>query len=114
VAAAGEVSPGGPAIPPGTVLGHVHLRVADLQRTADFYRTELGMEVTVKSYPGALVLAWNGYHHHLGLNTWGGRTHTRPPVDARGLLGWDVRLSTGEQRTLEDPDGVRVRVAPVE
>ena len=109
----GEPEPGAPAVAPGTVLGHVHLQVADLAPTADFYRDRLGMDVTVSSYPGARFLSWAGYHHHLGLNVWGPRPRTRPPAGARGLIGWALCVpgSSGEEeRTLEDPDGVTIQI----
>ena len=111
--AAGRPDPAAPAVGSGTVLGHVHLRVGDLERSAAFYRAKLGMDITVSSYPGALFLSWGGYHHHLGLNVWGGRVRTPPPAGARGLIGWDVHSSSlSPEQVLEDPDGVRVRVNP--
>lgn len=112
VRAARDVDPASPAVGVGTVVGHVHLRVGDLQRTAAFYRTRLGMEITQSSYPGAIFLSWGGYHHHLGLNVWGGRVRTPPPIGSLGLIGWDVRLpGAPESELLEDPDGVRVGVS---
>ncbi|MGI8597046.1 MAG: VOC family protein [Thermoleophilaceae bacterium] len=57
-------------MPPGTVMGHVHLSVADLAETESFYADVLGFDVTVRSYPGALFLSAGGYHHHVGANTW--------------------------------------------
>ena len=116
LATAPEGAGEGPALAPGTVVGHVHLKVGDLERTGAFYRERLGMDVTVASYPGALFLSWAGYHHHLGTNVWGARTRVRPPEGARGLIGWEVRFpgapeaAGGEERILTDPDGVRVRV----
>lgn len=65
-------------------IGHVHLKVADLERSLAFYRDVLGFEVTQRFGTQAAFLSSNGYHHHLGLNTWesaGGR----PP--ARGTTG---------------------------
>jgi catechol 2,3-dioxygenase len=106
----------GPALAPGTVVGHVHLKVGDLARTGAFYRERLGMDVTVSTYPGALFLSWAGYHHHLGTNVWGARARVPPPPGSRGLIGWDVRFpgrtgpAAGEELELTDPDGVRVRV----
>jgi catechol 2,3-dioxygenase len=104
-----------PALAPGTIVGHVHLQVADLETTTAFYRDRLGMDITVSSYPGARFLSWAGYHHHLGLNVWGARARTRPPLGARGLIGWSVRFPGAEagpdELVLEDPDGVVVRVA---
>ncbi len=68
LAAAGDEHWSG--MPSGTVLGHVHLYVADLERAAAFYHAGLGLDKTVWSYPGALFLSAGGYHHHLGVNTW--------------------------------------------
>jgi catechol 2,3-dioxygenase len=117
LAAAPEGPGDGPALAAGTVVGHVHLKVGDLERTGTFYRDQLGMDVTVRGYPGALFLAWAGYHHHLGTNVWGARVRVRPPEGSRGLIGWEVRFpggsdaAGGEEQLLTDPDGVRVRVA---
>ena len=121
----GAVGKGG-AHPPGTVVGHVHLQVEELERTAAFYRERLGMEVTVSSYPGALFLSWARYHHHLGLNVWGARRRVTPPAGSRGLIGWELRFpgasggpiegggersgEDGGELLLTDPDGVRIRV----
>ena len=82
--------PGGddPGMPEGTVVGHVHLHVGDLGPAEKFYAGELGLDVTVSSYPGALFLSRDGYHHHLGLNTWQGVGAPAPPpglARARGL-----------------------------
>jgi catechol 2,3-dioxygenase len=76
-------------MPSGTVLGHVHLFVADLERAAAFYHAGLGLDKTVWSYPGALFLSAGGYHHHLGINTWA--TGAVPAgLDEARLLEWDV------------------------
>jgi catechol 2,3-dioxygenase len=113
--AAETTTTGAPALAPGTVVGHVHLQVADLDATSAFYEQRLGMDVTVRSYPGARFLSWAGYHHHLGLNVWGARRRTRPPAGARGLIGYDVRFPDGgrgqDELTLQDPDGVEIRLA---
>lgn len=52
------------------VLGHVHLRVSDLERSVAFYRDIIGLEVQARYGTGAAFLSGRGYHHHLGLNTW--------------------------------------------
>ena len=68
-----------PPIAPGVHVGHVHLKVADLQRSLDFYHDVLGFDITVRIGDSAAFLSAGGYHHHIGLNTWeslGGR----PPV----------------------------------
>ena len=76
---------------PGTVLGHMHLRVGSLDQAEAFYHRALGFDKMTWSYPGALFMSAGGYHHHLGTNTWGG---TLSPRGARepGLTGWDVVL----------------------
>jgi catechol 2,3-dioxygenase len=75
--------------PSGTVLGHVHLFVADLERAATFYHAGLGLDKTVWSYPGALFLSAGGYHHHLGVNTWATGAVPAGPGESR-LLEWEV------------------------
>ena len=57
-------------MPKGTVIGHVHLHVADIPKAEAFYHHGLGLDKIVWSYPGALFLSAGGYHHHLGTNTW--------------------------------------------
>jgi catechol 2,3-dioxygenase len=76
-------------MPSGTVLGHVHLFVADLERAAAFYHAGLGLDKIVWSYPGALFLSAGGYHHHLGINTWATGAVPADPDEAR-LLEWEV------------------------
>jgi catechol 2,3-dioxygenase len=76
-------------MPSGTVLGHVHLFVGDLERAAAFYHAGLGLDKTVWSYPGALFLSAGGYHHHLGVNTWATGAVPAEPDEAR-LLEWEV------------------------
>ena len=55
--------------PAATRIGHVHLKVADLDRAVAFYRDVLGFEVTQRYGPSAAFLSAGGYHHHIGLNT---------------------------------------------
>jgi catechol 2,3-dioxygenase len=57
-------------LPDGTTVGHVHLRVADVPATVDFYRDVLGLDVTAQAGPTAAFLSAGGYHHHIGGNTW--------------------------------------------
>jgi catechol 2,3-dioxygenase len=76
-------------MPPGTVIGHVHLHVGDLERAAAFYHSGLGLDKTVWNYPGALFLSAGGYHHHLGTNTWAAGAPPAAADDAR-LLEWEV------------------------
>jgi catechol 2,3-dioxygenase len=73
-----------PSIDPGVTIGHVHLKVADLERALGFYRDILGFEVTAR-LPSAVFLSAGGYHHHLGLNTWESRGGSPPPAGTTGL-----------------------------
>ena len=94
VAAGGDIPWTG--MPAGTVVGHVHLRVGNLDGAAKFYRDALGLEPTVWSYPGALFLAAGGYHHHLGVNTWAGEDAPRPGERDARLLEWELVLPDGD------------------
>jgi catechol 2,3-dioxygenase len=95
-------------MPDGTVMGHVHLHVADLAPAEAFYTGELGLDVTVRSYPGALFLSRGGYHHHVGLNTWAGVGAPPPPPGARGLEHVEIRIDDGGGRLVADPSGNRL------
>src|SRR5690242_2512981 len=89
---AAKESPGGlrwTGIPAGTVIGHVHLHVADLERAAHFYHAGLGLDKVVWNYPGALFMSAGGYHHHLGTNTWAAGAPAAGPDDAR-LVEWEL------------------------
>lgn len=79
-------------IDPGTDIGHVHLHVSDLGKAEKFYNGILGMDVTQRSYPGALFLSAGGYHHHIGVNVWAGRGAPPPPDDAVGLISFSVEV----------------------
>lgn len=106
--------PGGPApgMPAGTVVGHVHLHVAELDGAEAFYAAELGLETMVRSYPGARFMARDRYHHHVGMNTWAGEGAPAPPPGSRGLVWFEARVPGAEERVVEDPSGNRVRVLP--
>jgi catechol 2,3-dioxygenase len=82
-------------VPDGTVMGHVHLQVRDIPEAEAFYSGALGFDVMVRGYPGALFVAAGGYHHHLGLNTWGTRAAPAPPIGARGLDRYTLVLPPG-------------------
>jgi catechol 2,3-dioxygenase len=73
------------AIHPQVRIGHVHLKVADLERSLAFYRDVLGFEVTQRSGTQAAFLSAGGYHHHIGLNTWESAGGQPPPPGATGL-----------------------------
>jgi catechol 2,3-dioxygenase len=67
-------------------IGHVHLKVADLERALCFYRDVLGFEVTQRYGTQAAFLSAGGYHHHIGLNTWESAGGKPPPPGATGLF----------------------------
>ncbi len=72
-------------IHPQTRIGHVHLKVSDLERSLGFYRDVLGFEVTARIGNSAAFLSAGGYHHHIGLNTWESLGGSPPPARATGL-----------------------------
>lgn len=87
-----------PVADPRTTIGHIHLRVSDLDAAEEFYHGILGFDVMVRGYPGALFLAAGGYHHHIGVNIWAGRHAPRPPENSVGLIGFEVVVPTAEAR----------------
>jgi catechol 2,3-dioxygenase len=79
-------------VPAETRIGHVHLNVAELSATEDFYAGLLGFDVTVRGYPGALFFSTGGYHHQIGANTWAGEGAPAPPPGSRGLHWFEIVL----------------------
>jgi len=73
-------------IPAQTRIGHVHLKVADLDRALKFYRDLLGFEETQRYGDGAVFISAGGYHHHIGLNTWYSKNGPPAPVKSAGLF----------------------------
>lgn len=84
-------------IHPQTKIGHVHLTVADLDRSLAFYRDLLGFEVTTYYGDSAVFLSAGGYHHHIGLNTWAGRGVTPPPAGHSGLYHFAILFPTRKE-----------------
>jgi catechol 2,3-dioxygenase len=119
--------------PAGTIIGHVHLHVGDLEQASAFYSEGIGLDRMVWQYPGALFLAAGGYHHHLGTNTWAGSGARSPAADDAQLLEWTIELPGAEgiagvaqslragghsvdqagdrELTTRDPWGTKVRVS---
>ena len=79
-------------LPAGTVMGHVHLRVATIDETVAFYRDVLGMGLMASLGPYAAFLSAGGYHHHLGANTWESAGAAAPPADSAALSHYSVLL----------------------
>lgn len=71
--------------PPETRIGHVHLKVSDLDRALEFYRDLLGFELTTMYGDQAAFLSAGGYHHHIGLNTWHSKDGAPAPQSSPGL-----------------------------
>ena len=113
-----------------TVIGHVHLETLDLERSKAFYVGRLGLAVTAER-PGATFMSKGGYHHHVAVNTWGGKT--RPAADHPGRIGmlwFEIQLpdrsslaamaedlgaapAAEEALVASDPNGLAIRfVAP--
>ena len=126
-----------PSIPAGAHIGHVHLKVADLDRGVDFYRNGLGFDLITRFGNQAAFLSAGGYHHHIGLNTWESHGGTPPPPGTTGLYhfainyperrdlaaalkrlldyGWGIDGAsdhgTHEAIYLHDPDGNGIELA---
>lgn len=79
------ITPADRCIDPGTRIGHVHLKVADLERSLRFYCGVLGFELTQRYGSQAAFVAAGGYHHHIGLNTWESLGGSPPPAGTTGL-----------------------------
>jgi catechol 2,3-dioxygenase len=73
------------SIPAGTRIGHVHLKVSDLQRSLDFYCGLLGFELMMMYGENAAFISAGGYHHHIGLNTWHSKGAPPAPIKSPGL-----------------------------
>jgi catechol 2,3-dioxygenase len=87
-------------IDPRVDIGHVHLKVSDIDRALGFYRDVLGFEVTQRYGDEAAFLSAGGYHHHLGLNTWESRGGSAPSPGTTGL--YHVAIRYPDRATLGD------------
>lgn len=76
--------------PPETLIGHVHLRVSSLDAALAHYNGVIGLDVTQASYPGALFTSAGGYHHHVGMNTWGTAGKPAPEHGSLGLEWFEL------------------------
>jgi len=81
-------------IDPGVDIGHVHLKVSDLERALGFYSGVLGFELTQRLGSSAAFLSAGGYHHHIGLNTWESEGGSPPPPGSTGLYHVAIRYPT--------------------
>jgi catechol 2,3-dioxygenase len=82
------------SIDPGVDIGHVHLKVSDIDRALDFYCGVLGFEEQARMGDQAAFVSAGGYHHHIGLNTWESRGGSPPPPGTTGLYHFAIRYPT--------------------
>jgi catechol 2,3-dioxygenase len=122
----------GPAAPAGTDVGHVHLRVSELERSRRFYRDLVGFEEQAWLGASASFVSAGGYHHHIGMNTWQSEGAGQPPPGSAGLERVAIALGSadavdglaerldaagvaatrdGDAVLVEDPDGIALRVS---
>src|ERR1041384_4724840 len=93
-------SGGGNPIDPRVRIGHVHLKVSDLERSLAFYCGVLGFELMQRSATQAAFVSAGGYHHHIGLNTWESAGGSPPPAGTTGLF--DLAILYPDRQTLSD------------
>jgi catechol 2,3-dioxygenase len=126
-----EANPPDGGADPGTVMGHVHLKVSDLERSIAFYRDGLGFDLMAQLGPQAGFLAAGGYHHHIGVNVWHSRDGGPPPPGTAGLSWYVLELGSDDAvaqvadaaraagaeveegpdgLSTRDPDGIRIRL----
>ena len=84
------------SLDPRVDIGHVHLKVSDLDRALSFYCGILGFELMMRMGDEAAFISAGGYHHHLGLNTWESRGGSPPPPGTTGLFHVAIRYPTRE------------------
>lgn len=97
----------------GTIMGHVHLHVPQLETAEAFYCGQIGFDPILRRYPGALFVSAGGYHHHVGLNVWAGAGAPPPPPNAVGLQSFTVESSQLTARDVADVStGVVVQYRP--
>ena len=94
------ITPSQHPIAPGASIGHVHLKVSDLDRAIEFYRGVLGFDLMQRYGDAAAFLSAGGYHHHIALNTWESKGGSAPPSGSTGLYHFAIRYPT--RRALAD------------
>lgn len=104
------------AMPAGTRIGHVHLRVSDLAQSREFYVDKMGFQVMQESMPSALFVSAGGYHHHLGMNVWESRGQPLAGEDVAGLISFAVELpaESDRERLIERLEQAGVEFEPAD
>jgi catechol 2,3-dioxygenase len=99
-------------IDPGADIGHVHLKVADIDRSLEFYCGVLGFELQARMGDQAAFISAGGYHHHIGLNTWESKGGSPPPPGTTGLyhvaVRYPSRAALGDALRRLVADGIRL------
>lgn len=103
-------------MPEDTVMGHIHLHVAELENTEKFYVDGLGMDVVLRFGPQALFMSYGKYHHHVGANTWNGVGAPQPAENSVGLAYYTLVFDNEEVRaeTLKNLEKIGAEVKQVE
>ena len=84
-------------VPSGTRIGHVHLKVSDLDKALSFYKDLLGFKIMARYGTQAVFIAADGYHHHIGLNTWYSKNAKPAPVNSAGLFHTAILYPTRKE-----------------
>lgn len=84
-------------IDPKTRIGHIHLKVSNLDKALNFYSKILGFEVMTQMGDNAAFLSAGGYHHHIGLNTWESKNGTPPPQSSTGLYHFAILMKNRKE-----------------
>ncbi len=100
------------SIDPDVRIGHVHLKVSDLDRAVEFYHGVLGFDIVERMGDSAAFLSAGGYHHHIGLNTWESRGGSPPPPGTTGLyhvaILYPTRAALGDALRRLNDAGIRL------
>ncbi|HYV97299.1 MAG TPA: VOC family protein [Gemmatimonadaceae bacterium] len=96
--------------PPGTRVGHVHLKVSDIEVAERFYHEEMGFDLVTRYGDSATFLAAGGYHHHIGANTWQSKGREAAPPGHAGIRELVIQVPAGATQHFTDPWGLSVRV----
>ncbi|HEY1350876.1 MAG TPA: VOC family protein [Ktedonobacteraceae bacterium] len=96
--------------PQGTLLGHMHLNVRNLDESTAYYEQTFGLSLIFNLYEQAAFVSWDGYHHHLALNTWAGPQTTAHEEEVSGIDFFEMARPDLRPGTYTDPNGVKVVV----
>jgi catechol 2,3-dioxygenase len=92
----------------GVEIGHVHLKVGDVEAATEFWTERVGMELMTRFGDAAAFLGLDGYHHHVGVNSWQSAGAAREPVSGPGLDRVAVLAGTPDSGPVETPDGIAI------